>query len=489
MLGVQDAGNLTRDRCVTTRFRVVKSGAVNPRLLELHYWRDLDITTIAAIGYKQDSRRFTTVMSLFDQPAWAKTPADDEDDPTTDIFSHGSRSYAEIVAEESRKKKVRDEKLKSKKDEKERKASAKREIEVEETRSERKERRTSSKRESSVGQSRKGSSSPKKRRITLEEGDDLLGSIGLSPGLKKRWTGFEVESNEDLPPMRSPRANKVKGKDDSQFAKKPAKPEVIELGGTSGSDDEVQFSHAKPAKPKPAEPIEAADSESDDEIAQLRRQARARKKSREESLKKSQTPTLNSPTTGPDASDESRPAYPTPPAPDPPVKLFITSDIPGTKPLMVYRKLSQSLKVIRVIWCEKQGFDKSFADKVYLTHRMRRVFDVTTCRSLGLSADADGNITMRGHEGAEDVDQVHLEAVTDELYAQIKAAKEREERVRHGLQTPEEEDAAQAGAEEPPPKPQEQLIRILLTSKDKREPFKLRVKSVWKSEFLCSVKY
>ena len=395
-------------------------------------------------------------MSLFNRPKWA-TQAKDEAESTQDIFSH-SRSYADVVAEEQRRKKAREQKEKIKQ--------------------ERKERRTSAKREAEEEENMKDSSSPKRRRITLEEGDDLLGSVGLTTGLVKRRSGPEDEDEgEDMSRRRSPRVNKGAPKHDTRFAaaSKPAhkasKPEVIELGGTSGSDEEVQFSHAKPAKP-----VEPVDPESDDEFAELRRQARARNK-RQESIKKSQTPVLNSPTPGQEAADESRSAYPTPPAPDPPVKLFITSEIPGTKPLMVVLRLSQRLKELRVVWCDRQGFAKDFAEKVFLTHKMRRVFDVTTCRSLGLSADAEGNITLKGHEGAEGVDQVHLEAVTEDIFREMKAVKEKEERVRHGTQTQEEQDA-EAAASEPPPEPEQQVIRILLTAKDRKEPYKLKVKPV-----------
>ncbi|KAK0865061.1 hypothetical protein LTS02_005536 [Friedmanniomyces endolithicus] len=106
---------------------------------------------------------------------------------------------------------------------------------------------------------------------------------------------------------------------------------------------------------------------------------------------------------------------------------------------------------------------------------MRRVFDVTTCRSLGLNVDAGGNVTMKGAEGAEGVEKVALEAVTDEIYAQIKAERDREERIRQGLDEAEEEEA-QAGASEAVAQPVEPIVRILLISKERKEPFKLKVK-------------
>ncbi|TKA80376.1 hypothetical protein B0A55_01900 [Friedmanniomyces simplex] len=402
-------------------------------------------------------------MSLFNRPAWATTQDAGAEASSENIFSHSKQSYAEIMAEERRAKKAREQKLRMKQERKERRSSAKREAEVE------------------VEDSKaKGRASPKRRRITLEEGDDLLGSVGLPLGLVKRRYGGEGNATDGLPVRRSPRVNKIADRDDSRCAgeRKAIRPMVVEVLDVSDQENEVQFSHARPAEP--------VEQESDDEFAELIREARARNKLREESIKKSQTPDLKSPTPGQDVAKLSRARYPTPPAPDPPVKLLISSRIEGTKPLMVFRKLSQRLQEIRHVWCDRQGFSKDFAEGVYLIHRMRRVFDVTTCRSLGLGVDAEGNVTMKGAEGAEGVDQVHLEAVTDEIYAQIKAEKDKEERIRQGVDETEEE--AQAGASETQAQPEEPIIRIYLTSKERRDPFKLKVKPstpIWKIMTAC----
>ncbi len=265
----------------------------------------------------------------------------------------------------------------------------------------------------------------------------------------------------------------IAGKGDSRFyvESKHIKPLVVEVQDGSDHDEEVQFSHARPA-----DPVDPVEQDSDDDFAELARAARARAKLREESMKKSQTPGVKSPTPGQQVASWTRARSPTPP-PDPHVSLLITSRIEGTKPLMVIRKLSQRLQEIRHVWCERQGFSKEFAEGVYLIHRMRRVFDVTTCKSLGLDVDAEGNVTMKGAEGAEGVEKVALEAVTDEIYAQVKAERDREERIRQGLDEAEEEEA-QAGASEAVAQPVEPIVRILLISKVRKEPFKLKVKPV-----------
>ncbi|KAK1823118.1 hypothetical protein LTR12_002421 [Friedmanniomyces endolithicus] len=367
-------------------------------------------------------------MSLFNRPAWAITQDAGDEASSENIFSHSKRSFAESMAEERRTRKAREQKLQREQERKERRSSAKQEAEVQDIKV-------------------KGKPSPsKRRRITLEEGEDLLGSIGLSPGLAKRNFGGGSKDLDASPFRRSPRINKVASKGDSRFAveSKPIKALVVEVQDGSDLEEEVQFSHARPA-----DPVEPVEQDSDDEFAELARAARARAKLREESVKKSQTPGVNSPTPGQQVASLSRARSPTPQPLDPHVSLLITSRIDGTKPLMVIRKLSQRLQEIRHVWCERQGFSKEFAEGVYLIHRMRRVFDVTTCRSLGLDVDAEGNVTMK--------------------------ERDREERIRQGLDEAEEEDA-QAGAAEAVAQPVEPIVRILLISKERKDPFKLKVK-------------
>ncbi|KAK5133636.1 hypothetical protein LTR08_007490 [Meristemomyces frigidus] len=389
-------------------------------------------------------------MSLFNRPAWATTDASDDDDPNENLFSHSNHSYTEIVADEQRRKRERAEKQRLKQ--------------------ERREHRSSAKRIKNEGE-RVGSGSPKRRRITLEEGEDLLGSVGLSPAMTKRRAhdGDSGEDDEqDVTRRRSPRSNKMASRDglrpDLSSSTLPAT--VIEL-------DE---SESEPSLPRNVPPVEPMEEESDDEFAELARQARARRLKAEDA-KKSHTPDVRSPTPRQDAADFGRTVYPTPPPiPDPPVKLFISSELPDTQPLIVYRKLSQRLQEIRKVWCTKQGFSEEQASDVFLIHRMKKLYDVTTCKSLGLYANERGEVAMKGAEGMDGVEQVHLEAVTEALYAQLKVRKDYEERKRQGLLSSEEE-AAQAGASETQPTKEDPLIRILLKTKGTQDPFKLKVKS------------
>ncbi|KAL2427325.1 hypothetical protein ABEF95_011714 [Exophiala dermatitidis] len=120
---------------------------------------------------------------------------------------------------------------------------------------------------------------------------------------------------------------------------------------------------------------------------------------------------------------------------DPQVRILIQSDIPNTKPLVVMRKASQSLKQVREFWCKRWELDDAVAKKVFLTWRGTRLFDSTTTRgmikklkedyrqqSLGLDEDDDG-------EGDHDHDpskgNILLEAMTPEIYEEKMRQKEK----------------------------------------------------------------
>lgn len=159
--------------------------------------------------------------------------------------------------------------------------------------------------------------------------------------------------------------------------------------------------------------------------------------------------------------------------------ILVYSQIANTNPLKVYRKLSQNLREIRLAWCKRQGFNESFTESVFLIHRTRKVYDVTTCKSLGLETDAEGNITMKGAEGKEGCDQVALEAVTQDIYDKMLAEKDREDAKRRDKWDP----AAEAGAEEEETAPEpaaEEFIGLVLRARGKPD-FKLKVKPVSQS--------
>lgn len=106
------------------------------------------------------------------------------------------------------------------------------------------------------------------------------------------------------------------------------------------------------------------------------------------------------------------------------VEILVTSEIENTKPLIVRRHMSQRFRDIRLTWCARQGFDQKLTDSVYLTWNKRRLFDVTTCRSLGINSSSSLSDDLDFEEGPGDVLRIHVEAVTDEF---LKARAEADE--------------------------------------------------------------
>ncbi|KAJ5709869.1 Ubiquitin supergroup [Penicillium malachiteum] len=110
---------------------------------------------------------------------------------------------------------------------------------------------------------------------------------------------------------------------------------------------------------------------------------------------------------------------PDPPAPvveDPAVQIFITSDIPNVRPLIVHRKMSQGLREVRLEWCRRQGFTAETQSAIYLTWQGRRLFDVTTCRSLGVKPTEPISILSMDDDFEPDQKklQIHMVAVTED---------------------------------------------------------------------------
>ncbi|KAL4757035.1 small ubiquitin-related modifier domain-containing protein [Aspergillus foveolatus] len=99
------------------------------------------------------------------------------------------------------------------------------------------------------------------------------------------------------------------------------------------------------------------------------------------------------------------------------VHILITSEIANTKPLVIQRKMSQSLKEVRLAWFARQDLPKDFQSTVFLTWKGRRLFDVTTCKSLNISAYTNETSPFDEFFSDADACRVYMEAVTEEIYA------------------------------------------------------------------------
>jgi hypothetical protein len=129
---------------------------------------------------------------------------------------------------------------------------------------------------------------------------------------------------------------------------------------------------------------------SDEEFPELAAQARER--ARRTRLKAIKPKDRSSGSMNP-VNDMSLPGLPnSAPPPNPVIQILITSRIPNTEPLIVNRRLAQRLKDVRLAWCSRQGFDDHTTRDIFLTWRGKRLFDFTTCESLGIELDPEGNL-------------------------------------------------------------------------------------------------
>lgn len=393
-------------------------------------------------------------MGLFNRPtATIAATAGSSSDQPSDIFSH-SQSFNAILAEQAQRRKEQQEKQRGKSD-------GKRKSEEGSEESPRRQKRDTPKKE-------KTEESPKRRRISGQDVGKLLEASGIFGGTvgdnsEDEQIVMVLPSQKASPPREGSRLTRSSSKsvgiqhDDT---------EIIEVGESSGDEAQGMDVHGS----MPAE----EDDESDEELAALARQARQRRLQQTQSA----TPdiTAKAPTSQAATAGSPHNFIESSPLPDPAVKILIQSRIDNTNPLLVYRKLSQDLRDVRHAWCQRQNFDEDFTAQVFLIYRTRRVYDVTTVRSLGLETDPDGNITMRGAEGKDGVDQVALEAVTEGIFAKILSEKAKDEAKRLGQWDPD----SKAGAEEEVPATEaatEELIGIVLRAKGKPD-FKLKVKPV-----------
>ncbi|KFZ04019.1 hypothetical protein V502_10473, partial [Pseudogymnoascus sp. VKM F-4520 (FW-2644)] len=167
-------------------------------------------------------------------------------------------------------------------------------------------------------------------------------------------------------------------------------------------------------------------------------------------------------------------------APDPTLTILITSPLPHTTPLLIRRRLSQRLKDVRLAWCARQPpHAGAAATVIFLTYRGLRVWDTSTCGSMGVKISRAGGVLDDGG-GAEGGD-VHLEAWTNEAFEAYKAAEEAKARNAH-LDLENEDSGVGSGVAAevvPAQQVQQEKLRIILRAKDMPE-VKLRVKATTK---------
>ena len=400
--------------------------------------------------------------SIFNQPSWSNP----QQIGTADEFFHRSnQTYVDVAAEAERKRKGREarkQRLLTRSDAIERRAVKRRRVLDD----------SSDEDDSSSSEYTNQSVARKQDLISIVAESNDVASPNLensksspksSPkSLSKRYQDTIIAGKVDqsLPhPL-----NIIDLEDEEE------RPMVEKGGQKESSDDDIAVTHIKAPNP----PIEDDFPVSDDEFAELARKARekARRKRLEEDLA-SATPDPP-PSIENEYQQRSQSHHqPTPPPPtsDPVVQILITSQIANTEPLIVCRGLSQRLKDVRLAWCQRQGFKPEFIPTVFLTWKSKRLFDVTTCKSLGIVVNSTGEIPKGQKDviGGEET-QVHMEAMTVELFEKHQKAK------RRGI---DEDDEDEVAAKESASVAQKQEVQVKIILKAKGfEDFKLIVKPV-----------
>lgn len=369
-----------------------------------------------------------------------------------DFFSRSKEIFAQNLAEEERKRVKRLEKQER--------------------------RRSSTKSESRELENgkRRRVSEQSEERATPEDGQtESLHSSPERP--KSRPEPRGRDASEDATSLSARYANNVKAAKAQDAGKTVENVTFITLSDSDGSDDEASvYENGRPAtrsrkleeregngyvvprRPAPTEDVMQIDDEDDEEFPELVQQARerARLKALQQQNKAKSTETQNSASIGSQTLDDDIFSTDSTAQSEEPVTLLITSKLEGAKPTFVKRLPSQYLREARWAWCDRQQDIPSagnLRDIIYLTWNQKKVFDLTTCKSLLQSADykAEGNL--------------HLEAWTPDswdIYQKRKAAKARKDQYESG------------GEEEQREAPVKRIKLVLRASG--MEDFKLKVK-------------
>ena len=398
---------------------------------------------------------------LFAKPAWAQ---EDKSSNATDFFRRSDQSYAHIAAQAERQRQRRQARKQQ--------VRAQEDVHPEPAK---KHLRSSTNSDSEDGSNRSSS-------------DDLTGSIRkqTQDDLSAMESKMEEKKRFSSSPKSKSSPKSLGQRYEAELApkkgiagQKPLPSNIVDLEdedhpSETNGDELVEVIAVKRFEPPPEDD---GFSPSDDEFAELARKARekARRKRLEADIS---SPTPDPPPLRTHGNDISRirPVHePTPPptAPDAVVSILITSRIIDTKPLIVNRRVSQPLKDVRVKWCQRQKFTPDTIATVFLTWRGKRLFDVTTCKSLGIGVDSNGNIVMKGQKDilGEEERQIHMEAMTEAILEEYQKMKRGEVEGENNQGSGAHEEVAPAAETKEP------QVRIILKAKGYTD-FKLIVKPV-----------
>ncbi|RDI87290.1 hypothetical protein Vi05172_g2933 [Venturia inaequalis] len=296
----------------------------------------------------------------------------------------------------------------------------------------------------------------KRRRYSTEEEEEDAGAPARKTSLTPSKRTLALRSSGSS----SPRSLTKRYDAVTSAAVKPKKaPVVVSLDSDDEDEDNLytaplqrrSFKTPEPKQqPTPTQDDES-DTDPDEPFPELARKARERAKQEELEKQRRYSEAQQA-----DGGSES----PTVDAgPNPPIKILIDPRIPDTQPLMVTRKWDQRFREVRNAWCERQGFVADFADTVIFTWRGIRIFDVASCKSLGIKLDEDGEPMFKGQDGIdEDMSKIVLVATTTAIIEkEQKAAAEEKKR---------KEDEANGITAVSSAAPEKKKVKIMLKARD-----------------------
>ncbi|KAM5434999.1 hypothetical protein McanMca71_002549 [Microsporum canis] len=351
--------------------------------------------------------------------------------------------------------------------------------------------------EDDVKAKKKPEHEPKRRRISNED-QEAVPSITESRvktpppadtnGAAKKDSSPRPEARASGTPPRTPCTARTSPRKISPRKTSPKKSPLI---GASPPGTVIRLNSESP--PPPAARVPPAvvlqddseldndgdnDEESDEECAALVRRARERARNRSSQAESKS----RSPTAKPGEPKKEKIGSPSKPSTtlklskkepkDTIVTILITSEMENTRPLLVRRMLSQNLGDVRKTWCNYQSFDEQMSDSIILTWKKRRLFDVTTCKSLGIneSDNNDNSLFDQAPFGMEEGNAgVHMAAMTLESFE--KSRRTANNTIQDRGEVTSEEDPETKAQEVP----EGELVRIILKNPD-LEDFRIRVR-------------
>ncbi|KAF8536015.1 ubiquitin-2 like Rad60 SUMO-like-domain-containing protein [Trichophaea hybrida] len=100
------------------------------------------------------------------------------------------------------------------------------------------------------------------------------------------------------------------------------------------------------------------------------------------------------------------------------VNILVNSPIDNTKPLIIKRRLDQTLREVRQHWCKVQGFSPAQTADIFLVWKGSiRVSDFVSCKGIGVKVNSSGNLDA----SAEGVmkGNIHFEAMTEDILQRV----------------------------------------------------------------------